>query len=183
MGQLPEEVVRILEEIQQKEQNELKEIKKEVEQQHKGEWDVKKDDPVPYFDIDLSYELTGYRPIDNDHGLDFDPSWFTEARDNFLKTGHYTQARKGTKAFKDYWHQQYVYCRDGMTSNGYTITGNHYFFLNFYQLPNPNVDKAGTSRALVFPQFLVYQYEYFHYYEMCKYLRKNVALMKSRGID
>ena len=182
MEQLPEEVLKILSEMKQKEENEFKEIKKQVEQLHKGEWDVKKDDPIPFFDTTLSYEITGYRPIDQDHGLDFDPSWFTEAREGFLKNGHYTLAKKNTKAFKDFWHQQYIYCRDGMTVNGYTITGNHYFFLNFYQLPNPNVEKAGTSRALVFPQFLVYQYEYFHYYELCKYLRKNVALMKSRGI-
>jgi hypothetical protein len=43
-----------------------------------------------------------------------------------------------------------------MTVNGYTLTGNNYFFLNYYQLPDTNTERAGTSRAPVFPSFLVY---------------------------
>ena len=53
-------------------------------------WDVKKDDPIPYFDANLSYELTGYKPINKYRGLDFNPSWFTEARDTFVRTGQAT---------------------------------------------------------------------------------------------
>ena len=53
-------------------------------------WDVKKEDPIPYFDANLSYELTGYKPINKYRGLDFNPSWFTETRDTFVRTGHYT---------------------------------------------------------------------------------------------
>jgi hypothetical protein len=40
-------------------------------------WDIKKDDNIEFFDKRLSYELTGYRPINDTQGLDFDPSWFT----------------------------------------------------------------------------------------------------------
>ena len=43
-----------------------------------------------------------------------------------------------------------------MTVNGYTITGPHYFFLNYYQLPNPETEKAGTSRLEIFPNFYSY---------------------------
>lgn len=53
-------------------------------------WDIGKNNKVRYFDPTLSYEITGYRPIDGTHGLDFDPDWFTKPRDVFLKTGHYT---------------------------------------------------------------------------------------------
>jgi hypothetical protein len=42
-----------------------------------------------------------------------------------------------------------------MTYNGYTITGDHYFFLNFYRLPNLKTAKAGTGRAIDFPDFYV----------------------------
>ena len=56
-------------------------------------WDVKKEDPIPYFDANLSYELTGYKPINKYRGLDFNPSWFTEARDTFVRTGD----RKSTR--------------------------------------------------------------------------------------
>ena len=37
------------------------------------EWDVKIGDPIDYFDSNLSYELTGYRPINDTQGLDFNP--------------------------------------------------------------------------------------------------------------
>ena len=69
-----------------------------------------------------------------------------------------------------------------MTANGYTITGNNYFFLNYYQLKNSRVDKAGTARKNIFPRFMVCQYEFFHYFELCKHLRRNVCMMKSRAV-
>lgn len=36
-------------------------------------WDVKIGDHIEYFDPYLSYEITGYRPINDTEGLDFDP--------------------------------------------------------------------------------------------------------------
>lgn len=69
-----------------------------------------------------------------------------------------------------------------MTSHGYTITGDNYFFLNFYQLPNLRTAKAGIGRELEFPDFYVAQYVWFHYLEMCRMLRKNAVLMKARGL-
>lgn len=44
------------------------------------EWDVPKEAPIPYFDPELSYELTGYKPINKTKGLDFNPEWFIEVR-------------------------------------------------------------------------------------------------------
>lgn len=130
----------------------------------------------------MSYELTGYKPIDEEHGLDFRPEWFTEARDNKNRTGRYCSFVPGSKAYADFWHAEYVKCRDGLTVNGYTITGPHYFFLNYYQLPNTDSARAGSSRGNIYPNFYTYQYEFFHYYELCRVLRKNCGLMKSRGI-
>jgi hypothetical protein len=42
--------------------------------------------------------------------------------------------------------------------------------------------KASGGRKISFPMFLVFQYEYFHYVEMCELLGKDVGLLKSRGI-
>ena len=70
-----------------------------------------------------------------------------------------------------------------MTSHGYTITGDNYFFLNFYQLPVVDMDKAsgeGTNES--FPVFFASQYMFFHYLQMCRVLHKNAALMKARSI-
>ena len=186
---LPEPVQEIVQKvINEEKKKEEEEIHIEVQQrvaqvrQQRSAWDIPRDAAITFFDKRLSYELTGYKPIDEERGLDFRPEWFTEARDNKNRTGKYCSFVPGSKAYADFWHGEYVKCREGLTVNGYTITGPHYFFLNYYQLPNTNADKAGSSRGAIYPNFYVYQYEFFHYYELCRILRKNCGLMKSRGI-
>lgn len=145
-------------------------------------WDVKKDDPIPYFDANLSYELTGYKPINKYRGLDFNPSWFTEARDTFVRTGHYTRFRRNSRSWRAFWKEQFIHCKYGMTSHGYTITGDHYYFLNFYRLKDlDNVEEAGMGRQEIFPNFLEGQYEWFHYLKLARKLRMNACMMKARG--
>lgn len=188
--ELPEEIKSIVEEVQEKQQEIQQQLQEEVKKEspeesiieHKeGVWDVKLDDPIPYFDKRLSYELTGYRPITETEGLDFRPEWFTEARDVYLKTGHYCSYYPGSKLYNDFWNAEYKKCKNGVTINGYTLTGFNYYFLNYYQLPNTEQEKAGDSRSVIFPKFFVYQYEFFHYFELCRAIRKNVAVMKNRG--
>lgn len=145
-------------------------------------WDVKKDDPIPYFDANLSYELTGYKPINKYRGLDFNPSWFTETRDTFVRTGHYTRFRRNSRSWRAFWKEQFIRCKYGMTSHGYTITGDHYYFLNFYRLKDlDNVEEAGMGRQEIFPNFLEGQYEWFHYLKLARKLRMNACMMKARG--
>lgn len=145
-------------------------------------WDVKKDDPIPYFDANLSYELTGYKPINKYRGLDFNPSWFTEARDTFVRTGHYTRFRRNSRSWRAFWKEQFIRCKYGMTSHGYTITGDHYYFLNFYRLKDlDNVKEAGMGRQEIFSNFLEGQYEWFHYLKLARKLRMNACMMKARG--
>lgn len=146
-------------------------------------WDVPLGQEIKFFDPTLSYEITGYKPITETEGLDFNPDWFTEARDTFKRTGHYCSFRFRSKPYNDFWNEQYRRCRDGMTVNGYTITGDNYFFLNFYTLPIVDKNKksgAGTNDD--FPVFFVSQYTFFHYYEMAKRLHLHCALMKARSI-
>ena len=180
---LPEEIQKIVDDVKAKEEQEFIDITKEVRESRKGEWDFSKDDTIEYFDASKSYELTGYKPINETQGLDFNPEWFTEARETFKRTGHYTEYRRGSKAYNDFWKEQYKRCKYGMTSNGYTITGDHYFFLNFYQLKDlVNVEEAGSGRNTVFPAFLEGQYQWFHYLALAKKLRMNACMMKARGV-
>lgn len=154
-----------------------------IDQPKTGEWDVPLGQPIEFFDANLSYELTGYKPINATKGLDFDPNWFTEARDTFKRTGHYCGYRFKSKPYNDYWREQYRRCRDGYTVNGYTITGDNYFFLNFYTLPVVDKNKkSGAGTTDDFPTFFVSQYTFFHYYEMAKRLHLHCALMKARSI-
>ena len=150
----PGEVSNLLKEIREKEKLEDKEIVEKARETFKGEWDVKADQPVFFFDANLSYELTGYKPINDTKGLDFNPDWFTEAAITYNNTGHYCQFAVGSKLYRDYWQKQYIRCRDGMTVNGYTITGDHYYFLNFYRLEDlTSATKAGGGRVMSFPKF------------------------------
>lgn len=184
---LPPEIEEIVKEVKLKEikqeKEEFEEVLEEVKEAHKPEWDFTKDTDIEFFDATLSYEVTGYKPIDKTHSLDFDPSWFTESRDTFMRTGHYTSYMRNTKAYADFWDEEYRRCREGLCVNGYTITGDHYFFLNYYQLMDlDSAEKAGAGRQYAFPTFYVGQYEWFHYVELAKRLRLNAFLMKSREV-
>lgn len=146
-------------------------------------WDVKIGDPIEYFDPYLSYEITGYRPINDTEGLDFNPDWFREDAINKLKTGRYSKTIYGSKAYKEFWDERFKRCNEGYTVNGYRITGDNYFWLNFFRLKS-SVEgaRASAGRDLNFPKFLVFQYEYFHYVELCELLGKDVGLLKARAL-
>ena len=182
--EVPQEIKSIVEEVQEKQQQlqeEIHELQKSEVEHKEGDWDVKIGDPIEFFDKRLSYEITGYRPITETEGLDFDPRWFTQARESKINTGHYTSYFFGSKAYRDFWNEEYRRCRNGMTVNGYTIPGTYYYFLNYYQLPQTNVEKSGGSRKDIFPEFYSAQYEFFHYFELCKTLKKDCGLFKARG--
>lgn len=205
---LPKEILELIDQAQGKPQDPLKEIIEKPEQkaieepqqleiketesaaqilgklQDEREWDIRINDPIDYFDANLSYELTGYKPINKFRGLDFNPSWFTEARDNFLRAGHYTQFKRNSRSWRTFWSQEYHKCKYGMTSHGYTITGDHYYFLNYYRLKDlENVEEAGFGRQEIFPNFLEGQYEWFHYLKLARKLKLNACMMKARGAD
>jgi hypothetical protein len=100
--------------------------------ERKGYWDFPLSVEIQYFDPLYSYELTGYKPINATRGLDFNPEWFIETRKIYETTGKYCAYLPGSKKFREFWVEQYSRCKHGYTVNGYTITGDHYFFLNFY---------------------------------------------------
>ena len=182
--ELPQEIQSIVDEVQEKQeqlQQEIKEVQK-PQNHREGHWDVKIGDEIEYFDKRLSYEITGYRPITETEGLDFNPEWFLEARNAKIATGHYTSYYFGSKAYRDFWNEEYRRCREGMTVNGYTVPGTYYYFLNYYQLPQTEVKKLGTSRQDIYPEFYTAQYEFFHYFELCKVLKKDCGLFKARGV-
>lgn len=145
-------------------------------------WDFGPNDEITYFDPECSYWLTKYRPITKDKGLDFNPDWFREDAINKLSTGKYSTFQEGSKSHRSFWEERMRRSIEGYEVNGYRITGDNYFWLNYYRLKQNDIkSKASSGRKLSFPVFLVYQYEYFHYLEMCEILKKDVGLVKSRG--
>ena len=142
------------------------------------------DEEIYYFDPELSYEISGYRPITMTDGLDFDPTPFREAALMYEDRGYYTSYLPGSKPYKEYWREQLRRCTEGYTVGRYRVTGDHYFFLNFYRMQTVNLDstKKVTGRGQSFPSFLGKQYEFFHYLELCEYVGKDVCLLKARAL-
>jgi len=157
--------------------------KKEKLRRNKNEWDVKLGEPIVFFDPELSYELTGYRPITMTKGLDFVSAPFTEAGRIYDETGKYSTFREGSKLYDEFWDTQMERCKDGYTVGKYTITGDNYFWLNFYRLLNvTNIQKAAEGRLETFPDFFSKQYEYFHYIDLCEKSGFDVGSLKARGV-
>lgn len=153
-------------------------------QKRDGEWDVPIDEEIKYFDPELSYEITGYRPINMTDGLDFNPEPFRAAAECYEKNKYYTSYLPGSKPYKEYWKEQLRRCAEGYTVGKYRITGDHYFFLNFYRMQTVNLDstKKTTGRGQSFPSFLSKQYEFFHYLEICEHIGKDCIMLKARGL-
>lgn len=147
------------------------------------EWDFPLENKLEYFDSYKSIQLSGYRPINDTDGLDFNPDWFREDAITKLKTGRYSPSSItiGSKTHREWWMERINRCNNGYEVNGYRVTGDNYFFLNFYNLKSSDADTI--NQAYSFPQFLVFQYEYFHYLEICEKLKKDVSVLKSRGIE
>lgn len=102
-----EELIKALFEEELKKKEKEKEIlelaesipdKTKVHHERPGEeWDVPITEEIKYFDPELSYELTGYRPITMEKGLDFDPEPFREMAAIFEAKGKYTEFPEGSK--------------------------------------------------------------------------------------
>lgn len=149
----------------------------------KFKWDFKINDDIKYFDPTKSYELTKYRPISMTEGLDFDPEQFLETGQFKEKNGVYTFAPPGSISYTSFWKKEIDKCINGIEIDGYRITGNHYFFLNFYRLLNVGTStKASSGRESTHPNFWAKHYEYFHYLEIAQNLGKDVCVLKSRGV-
>lgn len=179
------EYQRILEAFQQKEpiSQEVSKDKYQVKVHDASkEWDVTKDEIVEYFDPTLSYELTGYRPITETEGLDFNPELFTKAAQYYRLHGTYTHYIPGTFKHRQHWIEEFNKCRDGVTIGKYRLTGEHYFFLNYYRLLSVLGDNKQEMREEDFPGFMAKQYEYFHYLELARKTSHDACVFKCRGI-
>ena len=147
------------------------------------EWDVPLSEEIKYFDPDLSYELTGYRPITMEKGLDFDPAPFCETGAIYERTGKYTEYPMGTKKYNTFWDEEYNRCINGYTVGKYHITGDNYFYLNYYRMDIIVEGTMGaTGRKESLPKFLSKQYEWFHYVEMAAKLHLDACALKARGV-
>jgi hypothetical protein len=97
----------------------------------------------------------------------------------FEQKGYYTDLPKGTPQYKEFWVEEDRKCRFGVTnSKGISITGIHYFYLNYIQIKAE--DESTGRKKMKFPRFLDIDYDYFHLVEACRRLKKGLIFSKPR---
>lgn len=97
----------------------------------------------------------------------------------FETNGYYTDLPKGTSQYKEFWVNEHYKCLDGITnSKGISITGVHYFYLNYVQIKAED-EKTGRKK-MKFPRFLDIDYDYFHLVEAARREKKGLIFSKPR---
>jgi hypothetical protein len=114
--------------------------------------------------------------VKNPEGLFINTQYFKEEANRFLSEGQYCSAPPGTSAYFDYWNEQIRRCIEGYSVGGVRITGDHYFYLNFYQIKltkednqTERVSKTSKQKQISFPDFWDVDYNYFHTLEIAQH--------------
>jgi hypothetical protein len=114
-----------------------------------------------------------------------DTKGLAPAADSYIRNGYYTNALPGTKPYYEYWDEERNRCLYGYTHNGVTITGNHYFYLNYCPIDR-SVDEElpdGTviaRRERTFPAFYDGDWKYFTAIDTCRKTNKHMTVLKAR---
>lgn len=82
--------------------------------------------------------------------------------------------------YKEWWEEQRKRCIEGYDVGGVRITGDHYFYLNFWKIRG--VDKKTGRKDLITPRFLDMDYEFFHEVEKARNAGKNLCVAKRRQV-
>jgi hypothetical protein len=85
---------------------------------------------------------------------------FQEAAKHFEKYGYYCAAPPGTFDHKRFWDEETRRCLHGYTVDGVTVTGYHYFYLNYCPILRTVVEsyeitegRIAATKKLAFPAF------------------------------
>ena len=108
-----------------------------------------------------------------------------EAALRFLETGAYTSAIPGTRDYFEFWDKEKKRCLYGHTVDELTVTGFHYFYLNYCPidraideiLPDGTIQ---TRRERTFPAFYDGDYFYFHEIDKARADNKHMIVLKAR---
>lgn len=117
--------------------------------------------------------------IRNKEGIWINSQVFRESASKFIKDGRYCDEVVGTPAYIDYWTMERDRCINGYTVGGATITGDHYFYLNFCPIRRsiPGLveeektskrKKGGNRKDVTFPDFWDGDYNYYHIVDIAR---------------
>lgn len=97
-----------------------------------------------------------------------------------------TQAPAGTYEWHDWWEEQRRRCIEGYSVGDIHITGEHYFYLNFWKiLRTPDADSKSTSartgrKQYLPPRFIDIDYDFFWAWQRAKDEEKDLLVLKRR---
>ena len=90
---------------------------------------------------------------------------FSRAGKHFLEHGFYCGDPQGSAAYFEYWAEELRRCTDGYSVGDVSITGHHYFYLNYVQI---KLTDKGNKKIVSFPNFWDGDYEYFWLQEIAR---------------
>ena len=90
---------------------------------------------------------------------------FSRAGKHFLEHGFYCGDPQGSAAYFEYWAEELRRCIEGYSVGDVSITGHHYFYLNYVQI---KLTDKGNKKIVSFPNFWDGDYEYFWLQEIAR---------------
>ena len=90
---------------------------------------------------------------------------FSRAGKHFLEHGFYCGDPQGSAAYFEYWAEELRRCTHGYSVGDVSITGHHYFYLNYVQI---KLTDKGNKKIVSFPNFWDGDYEYFWLQEIAR---------------
>jgi hypothetical protein len=91
-----------------------------------------------------------------------------------------TSAHPLSLEYRYWWLEERRRCIEGYTVNGVTITGDHYWYLNWWKMRG--TDQKTGRKTLISPRFIDIDYEFFWEVERCRKSGKNICVAKRRQI-
>jgi hypothetical protein len=80
--------------------------------------------------------------------------------------------------FEQFWQEQLEYVKNGFSVGGQTISGDHYWYLNFWKIRGYDYKKG--RKSIISPRFLDIDYEYFSLLDRARRAGKNLIALKPR---
>lgn len=84
--------------------------------------------------------------VRNPEGLWINSQVFREEALNFKRYGYYCADPEGSPDWYNYWQEQRRRCKNGYSSGGVKITGDHYFYLNFCPILKVDEQDKGVRK-------------------------------------
>jgi hypothetical protein len=100
---------------------------------------------------------------------------FSEPAQRFLKDKVYTTYPKGTSGYIEHWNKEKEKSINGVTIDGQSISGYHYFYLNYCPIP-----LQGSRNAIDFANFWDLDADWFKQIDRAEVLKKYLAALKAR---